>query len=1839
MSKRPWSYSFSSLRRELPTTAVPVLCLDTEQPAIAARPAVDPAAEVAPGDLAYLIYTSGSTGKPKGVAISHHNVVTLLRWSTEVFAAEELSAVLAATSICFDLSVFEIFAPLTCGGRVILAGSVLELPKLAAKAEITLVNTVPSAMAELVREGLPESVVTVNLAGETLSGAVVEELHRQHSVERVCNLYGPSEDTTYSTFARMPRGESTPAIGRPVADTRLYLVDGNLELVPLGVTGEILLGGAGLARGYHHRPALTAERWVPDSLSGRPGARLYRTGDLGRCRVDGQGEFLGRIDHQVKVRSFRIELGEIETVLATHPAVERSAVVAHEEAIGDRPPLPARLVAYVVGAHGGAPPVAELRELLKERLPEYMVPATFLALDTLPATPGGKVDRTALSRRPLPSTAAARPDDLALPQTPVEEMLAEIWAEVLGLERPRIDDSFFDLGGHSLMGTQVISRVRELFGVELPLRRIFEAPTVAELAAAVELAMRAEQGLPAPRIQPQPRAAGGELPLSFAQQRLWLIEQLHPGTATYNLPTAVRLRGTVAPAALRQGLDEVVRRHEVLRTTFGTISGRPVQVIRPPAPVPAPLIDLSRLAEPRREAALRRLSGEEASRPFDLERGPLLRSAFYRLAAAEHVVLVTMHHIVSDGWSMGIFVREVTALYQALSDGRALCDGRRSVLPELPIQYADFAAWQRRWLEGEVLEAQLAYWRTQLAGAPALVELPCDRPRSALRSPRGASVFLALPEPVHAGLRALARSVGVTPFMTLLAAFQTLLGRCCGQRDVVVGTPIAGRTRLETEGLIGFFVNTLVLRGDLKGHPSFRDLLHRAREVVLDAYAHQDLPFEKLVEELVPERNLSQTPLFQVMLLLQNAPREMVRVSELEMRPLALEGTTAKFDLSLSLTEHPQGLTGGLTYSTDLFDASTIARMAGHFCHLLAAAVSEPDRPIGLLPWWTAAERHQQLVAWNDTRAEFPSSTLHGLFAARAADASEAVAVVFGDEQLSYGELDARANQLAHHLRARGVGSDSRVGICMKRSLKLMVGLMGILKAGGAYLPLDPAYPRERLRFMLEDARISALLTESSLRRQLPAASPVVCLDTDQPSIAARPTDDPVSVVDPRNLAYVIYTSGSTGKPKGVEVPHLGVLRLLFGSTYAALDSTRTLLQAAPVAFDASTFEVWGALLHGGRCVLMPQEVPTPPLLRELLRRHRVDTLWLTASLFNTVVDEDPEILAELEQLLIGGEALSAAHVRRYREHCPSPRLINGYGPTESTTFTCCHPIGGPADAARASIPIGRPIANTRVVLLDERREPVLVGTPGELCVGGPGLARGYQERPALTAVSFVPDPFSSEPGMRMYRTGDLGRYLPDGRIEFLGRIDHQVKVRGYRIELGEIEAVLSDHPAVDHCAVVAREEAVGGRRPLPARLVAYVVAADSEPAPVAELRQLLKQRLPEYMVPAAYVTLDTLPLTPSGKVDRAALGRRALPAPGRENLELRAPWVAPRDPVELRLTRIWEELLGVGPVGVKDHFFALGGHSLLAVQLVAKIKESFHATLPLTALFNAPTVEALAGMLKGQLTPSASSLIALRPGGTKPPLFCVHPIGGTAFCYLALARHLGSERPIYGLQSPALDSDQPLPERIEDMAAHYIRELRAVQPEGPYFLAGWSMGGNVAYEMAQQLTARGHRVAFLGMIDAAATHGDAAPMVDDEPRLLARFALEIGLPIEPAASPEPADEATAEINLTELLERGKRRGLLPADVELTHVRRLYQIFKANLRALCRYLPRPYSGAIHLFMAAQPLADDHDLSTGWKRLVSRVTTEVTPGNHFTAVREPHVEALARQLAACLQEKR
>ncbi|WP_052310636.1 non-ribosomal peptide synthetase [Granulicella mallensis] len=1536
-----------TLEQALGKLEVPVLDLDLEA-SWHSRPETNPDAQalgLRSSHLAYIIYTSGSTGTPKGVMVEHRNVVRLFHATADWFHFNATDIWTLFHSFAFDFSVWEIWGALLHGGRLIVVPQIVtrsprQFYELLCTQHVTILNQTPSAFRQLIaaqeENPLQHSLRCVVFGGEALNVSLLKPWYErtQNQACLLINMYGITETTVHVTYRELTALDAVSLtgspIGRRIPDLRIYILDEQRKPVPIGMSGELYVGGAGVGRGYLNRAELTAERFIASPFVA--GDRLYKTGDLARYLSDGNIEYLGRNDFQVKIRGFRIELGEIESLLCQHAGVGEAVVVARGAAEDKR------LVAYYTAAVGASVEVELLRGHLSATLPGYMVPSAYVRMESFPLSPNGKLDRKAL---PAPDDEAYVRRGYEAPVGEMEETVARVFAEVLGVERVGRNDSFFELGGHSLMAMRVLSRLHSA-KLRIDVRDLFSYPVVQDLAARIpflELAL-----LPAiERVQEHQ-----DLPLSFAQQRLWFLSQMEGVSEAYHMPAALRLSGTLNQAALQFALDRIVARHEVLRTRFVVVEGEPVQRIDgAEAGFTLERRDLSGV--PDQEERLSILVVEEARAGFDLERGPLVRGCLVRLGEQEHALLVTMHHIVSDGWSIGILVKEFGALYAAS------CAQEVDPLPELSIQYGDYAHWQRQWLGGEALEPQAEYWGRTLSGSPTLLSLPSDYRRPAQQSYAGGRVSLELDRDLTERLKALSQRHGTTLFMTVLSGFAVLLSRLSGEQDVVIGTPVANRTQRETEELIGFFVNMLALRVDFTGQPTVSELLKRVRQTSIGAQAHQELPFEQVVERLKPSRSLAHSPIFQVMFAWQNNEVSDLDLPGLRLSGLESESSVAKFDLTLDLSETDAGIVGSLEYATSLFRSETVERYGQYLVRLLEAMTRGEDERVSQLSMLPAEEREQLLVEWNATEVAYPSeSTVHGLFEAQVEGSPESTALVFEEERVSYGELNCRANRLAHELVALGVRPDDRVAICVERSVAMVVALLGVLKAGGAYVPLDPAYPVDRLSYMLADSGPVAVLTHGAARETLEQALgeleiPVLDLDLEA-SWHSRPETNPDAQalgLRSSHLAYVIYTSGSTGQPKGVMIEHRNTIRLI--SSFPWLTSEDVFLQLSSLSFDASVFEIWVSLVRGARLIIFPPEKPELNQIQTLIYRHSISVLWLTAALFDLAVIEIMDSLQTVRVLLAGGDKLSPLHVSKAVKAFSGTSLINGYGPTETTTFATLFTVSSVGDT---SIPIGRPISNTRIYILDVEGEPVPVGVAGELYIGGAGVARGYLNRAELTAERFVASRFVE--GDRLYKTGDLVRYLPDGNIEFVGRNDFQVKIRGFRIELGEIEARLLDHPGVSETVVVAREDDQGDKR-----LVAYYTPTKELRVEAGILRAHLSLTLPEYMVPSAYMELESFPLSPNGKLDR-----KALPAPDDEAY-VRPSYEAPVGALEEHLATIWSEVLGVERVGRNDSFFDLGGHSLLAVRLSSHVRDELDVDLKIGDIFESPVFSTQAALLE----------------------------------------------------------------------------------------------------------------------------------------------------------------------------------------------------------------------------------------------------------------------------------
>ncbi|HZO76370.1 MAG TPA: amino acid adenylation domain-containing protein [Ktedonobacteraceae bacterium] len=1864
-----------ALVAQLPSHHARVVRVDADRDQFVNLSQANLTTSVTSAHLAYVIYTSGSTGRPKGVQISHRALLNLLLSMRAEPGISAQDTLLAVTTLSFDIAGLELYLPLIVGARLVIASRDVAtngraLAKALAEAHATIMQATPVTWRMLLTSGwLPDPSLKMLCGGEALPLELARQLLLNGS--SLYNMYGPTETTIWSTLRKIELTDTTISIGRPIANTTIYILDKHLQPVPMGVPGDLYIGGDGLAHGYLNRPELTAERFVRHPFSANPADRIYRTGDVARYQSDGTIELLGRADQQIKLRGFRIELGEIESVLGQHPAVEQAAALVREDHPGDT-----YLAAYLVLRSGLHATVAELRQHLSKHVPDYMLPSAFMLLDRLPQTPNGKLDRRAL---PVPDHVSLDRQDFIAPRTSLEEVIASIWSQVLGIERIGIHDNFFALGGHSLLAMQVASQFHTAFQVDLPLRKFFDAPTVAQIAAVImqQQTNPIKKQLPALHALTRQSCPDRTLvfPTTSAQQSLWFIDQLDSGNTAYNLPVTLHLYKPLHMEALKQSLAVLVRRHEALRTTFTVIDEQPMQVVAERLDIPVVVKNPQHVSASEQSSMVLQLATQELQRPFDLARGPLLRATVFHLNAEEHILLLVMHHIIADGWSISLLLQEFATLYEAFLLGEPVA------LPDLPLQFGDFAVWQREWRQSELINEHLSYWKQQLAGAPTTLTLPTDHPRPAQATYHGAMHTFALSAELRAQLKALSQRENVTLYMTLVAAFLVLLQRYSHQDDLLLGTTTAGRTFAETQPVFGYFINTLVLRTDLSGNPTIHELLERVREVTLAADAHQHLPFDMLVRELQLERSPGQSPLFQVFLTLDPPLPELA--PGYDSRQLDLATGASKFDLSLELADGPTGIIGHLEYSSDLFDAPTIARMAGRWKILLHAMADDTTRRIAELPLLTDAERQQILFEWNATQIPYcRADTLPQHFEAQVERTPDAVAIMFDNTALTYESLNAQANQVARNLRQRGMQVGTRVAICYERSQELIIALLGILKIGGIYVPLDPAYPVERLAFMLADSRAAALITQQHLLEHLFCAlsgdtvsmpkddsgramaatdqssccNNMICLDREWSTIAQESQENLACFIDGESPAYMLYTSGSTGTPKGVLGTHRAALNRFnwMWRTYPFAPD-EVCCQKTTLSFVDAAWEIFGPLLQGIKTVIIPEViVKDPSQFLQVLAAHSVTRVVLVPSLLRALLDVATALdqhLPDLRYWICSGEALPLALVQRFQQHLPTRLLLNLYGSSEVAADATCYEVKSATQLV--NVPIGRPIDNTQIYLLDRHLQPVPIGVPGELHIGGDGLAQGYFDRPALTATRFIPHPFvetshddagsygAFEPGAFLYKTGDWARYLPDGNIEYLGRLDHQVKLRGMRVELGEIEAVLKQYPAIREALVLVHEAA-----PDDQRLVAYIVLHEGQIVADDGLRQHLAQRLPPHMLPSAYIQLDTLPLTPNGKVDR-----HALPAPNAAQRATTATYVGPQLAIHHQLIQIWEELLNVQHVSIRDNFFTLGGHSLLAARLMARIERIWGKRLPLSILFAGATIEHLATALRNETRSgnNRAPIVAVNAGGTKRPFFFLHGDwqGQGLYC-LQLSQALGEERPFYVLETYRYDHLNVLP-AFEEVAAAHLAAIQSIQPAGPYTLGGWCNGALFAYEIAQQLHAAGQKVDTLVLMDP----GSASPS--------GRFLSKVIRRVSHSGHLEQKQQVDWFLRFLHIYEyvrlwKERRKHIAiqrrtesegtPAEVEVAHpnfqsllppIENLRQNYLSIFNWwAASYKITPYAGRIAVFWTKE---DDARRRKDWERILAgrhNVDIYTVPGTHVTS-RTRYAQDLAKSLRDCLDK--
>ena len=1844
-SQAKYLFTRHGLFDSLSTDEVIPIYLDENPPAVSAESIGNPSIPARPDQMAYVIYTSGSTGAPKGVMGLHRGAVNRFQWmwDTYPFVTGEIGC--HKTSLSFVDSIWEIFGPLLKGiPLLILSAESAKDPHLLTQAlaenRVSRIVLVPSLLRAILDEcersgeTLPRLRFWVS-SGEALLPLLAHRFYQFMPSGQLLNLYGCSEaaaDTTCYEISKGPSLQIIP-IGRPIDNTQVYICDPSLEPVPIGVIGEMYIGGKGLARGYINRLELTHKKYIRNPFNPEVSPLLYRTGDLARYRENGVIEYLGRSDNQVKLRGMRIELGEIESVLRTHPAVDQAVVILLESPDGEKF-LQACIVSH--DKDRAASLSQELRHFLRGKVPEYMVPASFTFLEEIPLTHSQKVDRKALA------SMVHRVEDTSQrfftpPRNPIEIELTNIWADVLELPQVGVHDNFFDLGGHSLLATRLASRIERAFGAPVPLQNLFDHPTISGLAEYILAALQKAPKAPQPEI---PIVSRGEpLPLGFSQERIWFIHQLDPSPA-YHVPIAIRINGVLDPDVIQRSLQQVINRHEILRTTFQLIDGTPKQVIAPSYELKLKQIDLRYLPAEGREGELIYLLEDHMQEPFELAHGPLIRAILFRMGEAESVVALNLHHVICDAWSISILGREIASICEAFSKG-LLPD-----LPPLPIQFGDFAAWQRRWYDGGKLEQEMDFWKKELEGISVL-SLPTDYPRPAVQTYRGSFLIQEQDAGLVADLRMLCRQQGVTLFMTMLTAFNVLLFRYTGQEDIVLGLPVANRHWLDTENLVGPFVNTLLLRTYLNGNTDFSELLQKVRKTALQVYAHQDMPFEKLVVDLHPERDSSYTPLFQVMFNYTSIQYPSIRSAGIQWSPVFVNRHASQFDLTFTVSDVEDQVLVSLEYNADLFKESTISLFLAHFQSLLTQIIRNPDQSIGKLNFLLDEERQKILVEWNNTALpEMPQACIHALFEAQVESTPEATVLIFEGTRISYRELNEQANQIARYLRKLGVQDESLVGVCLERSPYLICALLGVMKAGGAYLPLSPTHPKERLAFMIADAQAGVILTRAGLRQVLPENSAkIVCVDSDQQLFSAESIENPGLPTKQDQLAYVIYTSGSTGTPKGILGLHKGAInRFQWMWNRYPFTPTDVCCHKTWINFVDSIWEIFGPLLKGIPAVIFSDEiVKDTRLFVQALAENHVTRIVLVPSLLSVILDtvqDAHQSLPDLGFWVSSGEAISLELVKRFYSQFPDACLLNLYGSSEASADSTFYEV--PKSLVLASVPIGKPISNTQAYILDTNLQLAPVGNQGELFIGGAGLARGYLNHADWTAERFIANPFSPEISPRLYRTGDLARYLPDGNIEYLGRIGSQVKIRGMRVELEEVEMMLCKHPAVQDAVVWWIMDAADTKR-----LIAYFKPKDTQEnnaqLAVPNFRQFLAKWLPEYMIPAQFVPIEHFPLTSSGKVNY-----RALPLPVSDSLEHKADIIQPHDQIERKMLNLWEEVLEQSPISIQDNFFDIGGHSLLAIQLFTRIEREFGQRVPIISIFRTPTIEGLAEVIRsGKVYDSPPVLIPMQQNGTRPPFFCIHGFGGGVTGYYDLAQLMGEDQPFIGVQAKGIDSQETPHSDVVEMASYYLAAIRAAQPKGPYYLGGYCYGGVVAFEIARQLESLGEEIALLAVFEGYAPIR-AETRIYLKPRYILNFIKNVPYWLHDFRQISGNQKVARVTIALRFLGRSlfgvkNKSSWLVINDAVDNVDQIPEQYRAlmeiHLNAMLQYTPHPIKSKLTLFrVRGLSLFRAFDPTMGWSRLTkSGVKIEFIDGAHFNITARPQVESLARRLKANIEE--
>ena len=1784
---------------------------------------------------AYILYTSGSTGQPKGVPITQLAVVNLVNSMSKLLHFTAQDILLAVTTISFDIAELEMYMPLFTGAKLVIATqeTATDMELLSEKIEkckATIFQATPVTFKMLMIHGWKgKTDLKLIIGGEALSKELVRDLLPR--CREIFNSYGPTETAIYSVVRKLTvedaAGEGYVPIGRPLDNTTLYVLNKKLVPVPVGIPGELYIGGDGVSPGYLNLPNMTDERFIPNPFGNNPEEKIYKTGDLVQYFNDGNLVFLNRVDSQVKIRGFRIELGEIESAIALFDHIKDNVVIVREDTPGDK-----KLVAYILLKEAGEPDLAELRKFLVAKLPEYMVPVTFVKMEKFPVTLNGKVDRKVL---PVPDeTVNQGSTNYVAPDSEIEKELTSIWSEVLKIENIGITDNFFELGGNSLVAAMLITRINKIYNIRLPIRLLFKKQTIREIAKELESPKPLTDAASASKqIIPHLDNSSNVSPASPGQKRLWFLENFEPGGRAYNMPFDYRISGKLDESVLEKSIGLLIKRHESLRTVISGSDGEPFQKVLEYQPFRLTVENLEHLSEEEKIVVAEQHSVENEMHIFDLAAGPLFICKLLRINPTEWILLMNMHHSVTDGWSMRILFEELGVIYTALNQQKEV------TLPIVPITYSDFAIWQNEWLKGNECKKQLDFWVNELKGAPELLQLPMDFQRPQHQTYDGDEVQFTIGEETTKQLQSFSQQNNGSLFVTLLSIFNLLISRYTSQEEFVIGIPISGRIYQEQESLVGMVINNFPIRVTPLENMTFPEMFEMCMRKFYQAYDNQILPIDRIVEELKVTRTTNISPLFQVMFNLLDMFDEEISLDGSKMEMIDKRRHIAQFDLSLHIYETGKRLNCVLEYNTNLFKRSRIERMSGHFLELVKSLMINPDQKIRKIQLLTQNEKQLILGDWNATTVEFPKEKcIHQLFEEQVVKTPAVVAVRDDQREVTYTELNEKANKLARYLHDSGAEEGSLISICMERGTDLLVALLAVLKAGCTYIPLDPIYPKDRLALILEDGNPALMITEKKLLESLPKTGTKNIFIEETEAYQDYPDENTSYSVTPKTVAYLIYTSGSTGKPKGVQIEHYSLVNFLASmAKKPGITSDDVMLAVTTISFDIAGLELYLPILCGATIFVASQETSmNPDLLIQKIEECQATILQATPVTFRMLNSADWGGSKKLK-ILCGGEAMPKELAYDLIRKCGE--LWNMYGPTETTIWSTVEKVEVDENDKTGYVNLGKPVDNTFIYILNTEFQPVPIGYPGELFIGGDGLARGYFNLPAMTKEKFLPDPFSDLPGARMYRTGDLVQQTESGKIEFLNRVDSQVKIRGFRIELGEIESALAQYETAGDNVVIVREDTPGDKK-----LVAYIIKKENQETDIAELRQFLKTKIPDYMVPSAFVFIDQFPLTPNGKIDRKVLPSPLEAAPGQTKT-----YVEPQTEMERKLARIWSDILKIKRIGTDENFFEIGGHSMIAVTLMVKIEKELGIRLPLAILFDHNTIHDMAEFLDKKVGPIKwGSLVPIRSKGSKKPLYLVHGAGLNLLLYTTIVAHLDPDQPVFGLQAKGLDGvDEPI-DTIEGIAAYYNSEILAVDKSGSYALAGFSMGGQLAYEMARQLLEAGKKVNFLGVFDTVSENvSDLHIPVFERyylrtDRLFHQIIWTIGTFLKKPLNKKFEFVALKWKSLKQKITKDDYK-IKPEGVSVGKQselpKYLHKVHRANYLAMEKYILPPYPGKLTLFRATnQTFYIKDPIKYGWDEYVNEMIILDIPGEHSTIFAPPNDELFAKELQKCLDER-